>query len=184
MQGGNCGAAGELPGSHGVSEPHLQGRTGLDVLRRGPLPHPPLFSEPLQDMGVAAPWARTMLQASPAQDSVFPPYCPVPWPACLAAPQTAGKQASIDSGSCLEEYAPLLHVLARRRGVQVGSLPVMAPSPGTPEGSEGQAPSHVPRGGLLVRSLSVTSQDLRPLSHHPGLPALTRGRASPTPPSV
>ena len=79
----------------------------LDVLWSTPLPHfskMPGCGSPSLQPPLPGGSARTMLHAqAQLRTPCSHPTAQVPSPACLAAPQTAGKQASIDSGSWLEE---------------------------------------------------------------------------------
>ena len=80
-----------------LSEPHLQVKMALGVLWSTSLPH---FFKML---GVALPGPEQCSRLAKLRTPCSHPTAQVPSPACLAASQTAGKQASTNCGSWLEE---------------------------------------------------------------------------------
>ena len=159
----------------------------LDALWSTPLPHftkMPGCGSPLSTAPPGGGSARTMLQAQAQLRTLCShPTAQVPSPACLAAPQTAGKQASIDSGSWLEE-CPFVGASppsslcpcpqgrhSGRKQPSHGSFPREARDRIPP-----QTPGRVPRPALSPLGYFLSSLHAR---HHPSHPAFTQGGPNP-----
>lgn len=130
--------------------------------------------------------ARTMLQAQAHLSTLCShPTAQVPSPACLAAPQTAGRQASIDSGSRLEECpfvgaSPPSSLCPCPQGRHSGRK---QPSHGSfPREARDRIPPQTP-GRVPCPALSPLGYFLSSLHalNHPGRPAFTQGGPNPRP---